>query len=169
MRKGIEVVTNVAILVVCGLLCWLLLRPHVMPDGKNEAANEASLRGMVMPSFPGYRWGDHPKTLVLAIREGCTFCEQSLPFYKRLSELETQGVSHAHLLAVMPDTKEAGEGALRSKGVSLDGVFGQSLSTMKVSGTPTLLLVDRDGRVTQSWIGLLNTEREHAVISAVGK
>jgi hypothetical protein len=73
---------------------------------------EARLEGHTLPPLPGYRWGDHQKTLVLAIRKGCHFCEDSLPFYKRLSDLEKSNTLHAHVLAVMPDARESGAEAL---------------------------------------------------------
>jgi hypothetical protein len=82
-QKVIEVAANLAILVVCGLIGWAVLTHKNLPSGPGE---RASLQGVTLPSLPGYHWGDHRKTLVLAIRKGCHFCDASLPFYKRLQQ-----------------------------------------------------------------------------------
>lgn len=117
--------------------------------------------------MPGYRWGDHQKTLVLAIRKDCHFCEDSQPFYKRLSGLEKSNSLHAHVLAVMPDDRDSAVKALKSGGVAVDAIFSQPLNFMQVSGTPTLLLLDSNGRVARAWVGQLTPQGEKEVIAAV--
>ena len=106
------------------------------------------------------------ETLVLAIRKDCHYCEASLPFYRRVGELEKSDRLHAHVLAVMPDDKEAGITALQSSGVVIEGVFGQPLDLLKVPGTPTVMLVDPHGRVARAWVGQLTPTGEGEVISA---
>jgi thioredoxin-related protein len=122
-----------------------------------------------VPPLPGYRWGDHQKTLVLAIRKGCHFCDDSLPFYKRLGDLEKRNNLHAHVLAVMPDDRESGAKALQSGDVAVDSVFSQPLDSLKVTGTPTILLLDSHGRVARAWVGQLTPQGEEELITAVEK
>jgi hypothetical protein len=40
---------------------------------------------------------------------------------------------------------------------------------LKVSGTPTLLLLDSKGRVERAWIGQLNPQGEKELIATVEK
>jgi hypothetical protein len=89
-----------------------------------------------------------------------------LPFYKQLGDLEKSNNLHAHVLAVMPDDRASGTSILQSGGVAVDGVFNQKLDSMKVTGTPTLLLLDANGRVARAWIGQLTARREKEVIAA---
>ncbi len=170
-RKTLEIVTNVAILAVCCLIGWSYFTHKHLSFGAQAAIGEQEIRlqGQSLPNLPGYRWGSHQKTLVLAIRKGCHFCEASLPFYKQLGDLEKSNSFHAHVLAVMPDEKNAGAGVLQSSGAAIDGVFDQPLDAIKVSGTPTLLLLDADGRVEHAWVGQLSAEREKEVIVAAEK
>ena len=165
-RKIIEVAANLAILVVCGLIGWTLLVHKSFPSGKREVTR---LEGVTLPPLPGYSWGNHQKTLVLAIRKGCHYCDSSLPFYKQLSGLEKNNTLHAHLLAVMPDDPASGTADLRSGGVSIEAVFNQPLSSIQVSGTPTLFLVDAKGKIEHSWVGQLTPQGEKDVIAAVEK
>jgi hypothetical protein len=165
-RKIIEVAANLAILVVCGLFGWTLLTHKSLPSSFGGASR---LEGVTLPPLPGYRWGNHPKTLVLAIRKGCHYCDSSLPFYKQLSGLEKNNTLHAHLLAVMPDDPAAGTADLRSGGVSVEALFNQPLSSIQVSGTPTLFLVDAKGSIEHSWIGELTPQGEKDVIATLEK
>jgi hypothetical protein len=165
-QKIIEVAANLAILVVCGLIGWTFLTHKSLPSGLGERAH---LESTALPPLPGYRWGDHPKTLVLAIRKGCHFCDSSLPFYKRLSGLEKNNTLHAHLLAVMPDDPTAGTADLRAGGVSVDTLFNQPLNSIQVSGTPTLFLVDAKGSIEHSWVGELTPQGEKDVIATLEK
>jgi thioredoxin-related protein len=152
--------------VVCGLIGWTLLSHRSLPSGSGERAR---LEGVTLPPLPGYRWNDHQKTLVLAIRKGCHYCDSSLPFYKQLSGLEKNNTLHAHLLAVMPDDPAAGTADLRSGGVLVEAIFKQPLSSIQVSGTPTLFLVDAKGSIEHSWVGELTPQGEKDVISTLEK
>ena len=56
---------------------------------------------------------------------------------------------------------------LASEDVTPDSVVFVDDGVLPVSGTPTLLMVDRDGVVTNAWIGLLSEERKAEVIDAL--
>jgi hypothetical protein len=53
--------------------------------------------------------------------------------------------------------------------VTIDGVFSQPLDSLKVTGTPTLLLLDSNGRVARAWVGQLTPQGEEELIAAVEK
>ncbi|MGH9596122.1 MAG: peroxiredoxin family protein, partial [Edaphobacter sp.] len=166
-RKTIlEQTINVAILAVCILTVYTFIT-HSVPF--SQWRDESRFKGLALSSPPGYIWASHPETLVLALREGCPFCEASYPFYRKLNELETHNGLRAHLLAVMPNDKTSGASELKSAGLTIDGVFDQPLNSIKVTGTPTLLLVNAQGRVTQAWVGQLPSSREKDVIIAAKK
>jgi hypothetical protein len=44
--------------------------------------------GEELPSLPAYDWKAYDRTLVLALRNGCRFCGESIPFCRKLTELE---------------------------------------------------------------------------------
>jgi hypothetical protein len=69
----------------------------------------------------------------------------------------------------MPDDLAAGTADLRAGGVSVEAVFNQQLSSIQVSGTPTLFLVDAKGSIEHSWIGELNPQGEKDVIATLEK
>ena len=68
------------------------------------------------------------------------------------------------MIAVVPGDKAEVGKYLNELGVVVDGVVNASLSDIHVSATPTLMLVDRAGRVSNVWVGKLDSNRENEVI-----
>jgi hypothetical protein len=52
------------------------------------------------------------------------------------------------------------------KKIPVSDVRQAAFSTLRVAGTPTLLLVDRAGRVTRTWVGKLRPDAENDVFAA---
>ena len=106
---------------------------------------------------------------MIAIRRGCPYCDASLPFYRQLGEQERSNTLGAHVLLVMPNDASTGSGLLTKADVEVQAIFGQELHALKVSGTPTVLLLDSGGRIEREWIGQLTPLREKDVIDAAGE
>ena len=128
--------------------------------------NDGSLVGQTLPPLSGYRWSTYSETLVIAVRRGCPYCDASLPFYKQIGEQEKNNMLHAHVLLVMPDDASFGSSLLRKADVEVQGIFGQGLDALKVSGTPTVLLIDSSGRIEREWVGELAPSGEKDVMNA---
>ena len=92
--------------------------------------------------------------------------EDSAPFYQRLIAQQQQGGSNPDILAVFPDTADAVKEVVQSEGLGVHTLAGVPLEKLKISGTPTLLLVDRSGTVINVWIGVLTPRQELEVIRA---
>lgn len=70
---------------------------------------------------------------------------------------------------MLPQNVSEGRNYLSSLGVQVDDMLQASLSSIDVSGTPTLLLVSRDGRVIRTWLGKLPPDLEREVLLSVGE
>jgi hypothetical protein len=75
--------------------------------------------------------------------------------------------STTELLAVFPDDRRQTEEFLRSAGLQVPAVSDVALWQLHVSRTPTILLVDRDGKVLDYWIGSMPAARESEVAKAL--
>ena len=168
IRMLAEIAANVAIIFAAGLLCWFIVSAH---KKSTPAPNDKiSIIGSRLPEITGHKWEEgHSATLLLAIRKGCAYCEASLPFYRHLSNLQESHLLKVRLLAVMPDTRKVGSEFLDIENLPVEAVFDQSLQSLQVSGTPTLLLLATDGRVEQAWVGKLDAEGERQVLAIVEK
>jgi len=97
------------------------------------------------------------------------YFKNSVPFYQRISDLRQKSQLRAAFLAVMPDNRETGSKFLAANNIGVDGMYSLPLSDIKVSGTPTLLLLDNQGRIEKAWVGQLPAAQENAVLAALQK
>lgn len=165
----LETAANITTIMVSILLSVVLVRVFLLPQrppealsARPQAAKGTNLKG----SLPGVDWGANGRTLVLAISTRCHFCTDSAPFFRRISKEKPAGTK---LLAVLPQAVEESRKYLDQEGVRVDEVKEAALDSIKVSGTPTLLLVDKAGTVADVWAGKLEPSQEEEVLSVLKK
>jgi hypothetical protein len=166
MKEKLEIATNI---VLIGLAC--IIGYHFWQTrGTHESLLSTSVKvGDRLPSLPGYTWKAHDRTLILALKDGCRYCEESIPFYRKLAALEKSNQIDAHLIAVFPDDLAAVRQLLETQRLAVEAFPGIELNQVKVEGTPTLILVDRQGRVSKVWIGELAPAGQDDVATAISK
>jgi len=108
-------------------------------------------------------WAKSERTLVLVLRKGCDFCSESAPFYQKLVQ-ETVEQKSARLVAVLPDEISEDRAYLHELGVAIAEIKQSSPQSIGVPGTPSLLLVNSEGFVIDSWIGKLSAKQESEVV-----
>jgi hypothetical protein len=155
---------NVAIIIVAALLGLVVIKNYLIttPEPKTDSvAVDAEPRNQTKISIPDVDWLKNGQTLVLALSTTCHFCTESGPFYQRL----VKASGSTHLVAVLPQSVDEGKRYFEKLGVSVDEIKQASLSSIDVRGTPTLLLVNSDGIVVNTWVGKLQVAGEAEVLS----
>jgi hypothetical protein len=167
VRRRVEIIADIAIIVFVVASGGIYLRERILSQRKQQ--DFAGLQpGEQLPQLPGYEWASHRLTLVLGLKNGCRFCDESMPFYKKLVQLRRSGeFADVELLAVLPDERNSIQLKLRTEGLDLDFIASYQLSKLKVSATPTLILVSRNGRFLKAWVGRLRGSEENDVIESV--
>jgi thiol-disulfide isomerase/thioredoxin len=99
---------------------------------------------------------------LLALSTTCHFCSESAPFYQQLAK---ERGSNTRIVAVLPQSVSDSKDYLNNLGIFVDEVKQESLNTINVRGTPTLMLVNGDGVVVDEWMGRLSVEQEAEVLS----
>src|SRR5260370_20966571 len=166
MKNKVEVVANVAVILLAVVIGSVFLVDHVAYHGPGPNEVQA---GDQLPGLHAYTWKAHDRTLVLALRNGCYFCEASMPFYRRLAKLEQSNQISVHLIAVFPDDPAVVHQVVETQQLTIEVVAGFELGQVKVQATPTLMLVDEQGRVSKVWMGELPAAEEAEVIAAISK
>lgn len=167
MKNKVEVAANVAVILLAVAIGSVFLKDRFASPG--PAPNEIKV-GDQLPGLHAYNWKEHERTLVLAIRNGCHFCEDSMPFYRRLAKLEQSNqIGGVHLIAVFPDDPGIVRQVVETQQLTIEVVAGFELGQVKVQATPTLMLVDEQGRVSKVWMGELPAAGEAEVIAAICK
>lgn len=131
----------------------------------NTAAQLPSQIYEVGDSFgelPGVRFSDSKTTLVMFVRSGCKFCTASAPFYQKL--LATP--SRTRVIAVGYEETTALRDYLGSLQVQPDAIVKALPGMIRLTGTPTLVLVSALGKVERVWRGQLDLDDERSVIES---
>jgi thioredoxin-related protein len=162
LYRKVEFLSNMAIIIVALLLGVVLVKQYILsPSGAAEIKTVSAGEKL---SLPDVNWDTSRQTLLIVLSQGCHFCSESVPFYQRLAE-EVKGRSDIRLLAVLPQPTSEGQKYLDDLGVPIKDVKQAELSSIPVRGTPTLVLVDSKGVVTDAWVGKLPSDKEAEVIS----
>jgi len=164
MKAKVEVVANVVVILLAVMIGSVYLRDRFSAHGPEPNEVKAGDR---LPRLDGWDWSAHERTLVLVLKKGCHFCEDSAPFYQRLAAQQQEARSNTAIVAVFPEAADAVSEVVKSEGLGIHALAAVPLETLKVSGTPSLLLVDRSGTVLNAWIGMLSPKQELEVMRAV--
>ena len=156
--KKLEVAANISIIVLVVVVGTVFIRNTFFPSSGRSREVPVGSKFELADA----QWGQSDKTLVLVLRKDCPYCTASAPFYQRLvQETGKQGV---RVVAVFPHTTDESKAYLEEVRVSISDIRQASLESMGVGGTPTLVLVNKQGKVVQAWAGQLPAEREAEVV-----
>jgi hypothetical protein len=115
---------------------------------------------------PAAWYSDADTTLILFARASCGACEKAKPFLSHLVErMNARGAAWM----VHPAGTDAEDAAFaQSLGVA-DNHVGIVGPGVKVQATPTVLLVNRQGKILGAWEGVGKIESRSAILAAINK
>lgn len=161
--RRLEITTNIAILSFSLAVGGLLARNYFQPKPQQRPERKALVGTKLR--MPDVVWNSSAKTVVLAISTQCHFCSDSIPFYQKLTQLAAG--KHTRIVGVLPQPEEESKRYLTGNRIAVAEVHRLSLGAVGIEGTPTVLIVDSEGRVTREWVGKLDAEGEKQVLSAL--
>ena len=111
-------------------------------------------------------FSDASRTLLVVLQRPCRYCDDSMPFYRRL-DARAPGRNDVRIAVVAPPRNRGIGDYLASEGFEPDAVVFADPERFPASGTPTLMVVDGDGSLTYSWVGLLDAGQEAEVLDVL--
>ena len=157
-----ELAANLLIIIAAVLLIGVIIQKYFFSTTTvNQKARLQPIIGSKL-NVSDVNYSTQAKTLVLALQTSCHFCNESAPFYKRIIE-NTQN-KNIKLVAVLPTSVEESKAHLNELGLKNMEVRRSPLDTIQVGGTPTLILINEKGEITDYWVGKLPPEKEAEVI-----
>jgi thioredoxin-related protein len=164
-KSKLDTAANIAIILVCIIAAGILIRNNFFP-ARPAGAPEAA-KGETLAELRGVVPAGSNTALVMALSPTCHFCNDSMPFYKQLVDKRNESKSGVKVIAAVPaaEAEAAEQKNLTDHGVQTDAVVHVDFSKIKVPGTPTLFLVDNQGKVLDVWVGKLNASREKEVLA----
>jgi thiol-disulfide isomerase/thioredoxin len=164
MKKTVDAVGSVLVIAIALLVGAAVVKSYFFAPDQPIITAEDLPPGTRVP-LPGVKW--QARSVVLALSTRCHYCSEEAPFYRRLAD---SAASHGvQLVAVFPEAVEEGRKYLDGLGVAVGRIEQAHAVLRLVKGTPTVLIVDRDGKVEQSWRGQLRSDREAQVLAALAR
>jgi len=169
LANTLEMLANVSIIIAAVLFSTVTMRLYLTrdvgtkPQSISDPVAQKLMQKGDLVSVSNLTLPQNEQTLLLALSTTCHFCTDSASFYQRISK--EHGATH--LLAVFPQTLSEGETYLSRLGVKVDEVKQVSFGELGVTGTPTLALIDRGGRVINTWEGILPPSTESEVLERI--
>jgi thiol-disulfide isomerase/thioredoxin len=154
------IAANVGVAILCVTLSAAVAKKAFWADQPKAPPGQIKAGDRI--SLPNVKLGPGD-TVLLALREGCHFCEASMPLYKQLVEA-AQSAKGKRVVAVLPEAADKGKSYLHSHGVDVSDVYNVPLSQLQVRGTPTLLLLNESGVVKRAWYGQQPTEQNVRIV-----
>ena len=159
--KKVELVANIAIIAVTLLLGGILVKNQFFPS---RVVHDLRVPPGTKLSLAGVDWEANGRTVLLVMAKGCDFCSESAPFYRRLAQ-EAAERKTFRLVAVLPQSVQEAEEYLKSMDVKVDQVRQAAMEAIRVRATPTIVLIDNAGTVTDCWVGKLKQGGESEVLA----
>ncbi len=167
IRGKLETAANAATIMAALLLSVVLVKVYLLPAAPHRPSLLApsialgtGMKGLV----DGVDWQKNGRTLVLALSTQCHFCTASAPFFRTLV---AQAGKNVKIVAVFPQPVDEAQRYLMSEGVRVDQIERADLNRIGVRGTPTMLLVDSGGIVTNVWVGKLQQNQQEKVLAII--
>ncbi len=169
-RSALDTVANIAIIVVCVIAAFILIRNNFF--NRPQAGGPRPPEAAVGERFDALRQvvpTGTDRALVMAVSPTCHFCTDSMPFYKRLIDERNQRGSKTKVIAAVPheEAKAEERQKMASAGVNPDDVVAVDFQNIKVPGTPTVLLVDNQGKVLDVWVGKQDSSGEEKILKTL--
>lgn len=156
--------TNAVLIATCCVVMYSVWQRAYRP-GTPGALVQGYQAGDVAPEIDGVRYQVRPLTVILALSSTCKYCAEDADFYKALSQARTQ--RNFQLVVVGTEQPTTLTEYLRGLEINSDHLASVLPGTLRISGTPAIILVDSGGRVTSQWVGALRG-RESQVEAAIG-
>jgi len=165
IHKKVELLSNIAIIVVAILLGGVLVNRYFRPASPTaEAAKDVGIKPGTKLSVPGMALDKADRTLMLVLSTNCRYCSESAAFYQKLTQ-EKGARQDVRLVAVLPQPVSESQKYLSEHGITVDEIGQAAPANVQVKGTPTLIMVDRTGSAIESWVGKLPQEKEVEVLN----
>lgn len=166
--QKLETVAN-AVIVVTGIIAIPVFARTLWPraDAQTALRTEAYVKGDTLPKPFPVDFSKSDRTLLLVLDSRCTYCTDSVPFYRTLVEQRAIHPARARLVAVGFESAATLTSYLNEHAVRVDDVAHVTPDILRGTGTPSLLLVDRHGRVEAFWVGLLQADKQAEVLRSI--
>lgn len=171
LNKASQVVfifTCLALVTLASVRVWNESPPGTSTGGDAlgpVAQQRPLVPGTKLPPLEGVSYDRSAVTVAVVLQSQCRFCAASMPFYQQLAKL--RAASRFQLVAASGESIQTTADYLKQRGVEVDAVATLKGHEIPTTGTPTLVLIGKDGVVIDSWLGQLSASQEAEVTARI--
>ena len=164
MERGsrrLETVSHVVFIVACATLTLVGVGRLTFADRSakaTEGVHKGRLVTSVLQQLPAA-----DQTVLVFVNSTCRFCTSSMPFYLRLIDAIRSGGRSVRSFFASREPVEITRRYLDSHHLLPDAIITLP-NDIPLTGTPTVLVIDRNGSVADGWLGQLTPRQEAAVM-----
>lgn len=169
MTRKLEIMSNVAIIVLCATVSGVLIKRWFLPPPTVQPVPAVS-KGESLDLPAALAAGEAERVVIVALAPGCGFCKESMPFYRTLGKRRQGNAANLRIVTVVRDAVQVEQerALLRTAGVEVDEVVVADFKALGVPGTPMVIVADRRGAVLGAWLGKLAADEEQEVLATLG-
>lgn len=168
LKNYLEIITNTAVLLVAvavlSAFTWSYFTRTLTPE-----LQSGFKRGQDFTQLPPSIYSGSTQTLIIALNTKCSYCSESLPFYKRLAEIQRRNDRATRVVAIFPDAEDEVRQYTRQNQLDIETIPAVDFRMLDLAGTPTITLVDNSGKVLDFWIGKLSEDSEQSLRRLVNR
>lgn len=155
LKSTLEIATNIAVLLVAiAALSTLAIIVFLKPPTPNLRLGLE--KGKIFAQIPKVDYGSREQTLLIVLNTNCSYCLESVPFYRRVFDAQPQGSKSLHIVALFPNSAKEAARYVKENQLTVETVADVDLGVLGISGTPTMILVNSRGEVKNFWLGKLS-------------
>ncbi len=159
--------TNILVVIVgtalIGLLVYRTFFEKLNPVEAPLLKAGDSFKGVQEINFSKSR-----NTVLLALDTTCSYCDLSIPFYKKIIAKSNQNPG-TRVIALFDNSRAEVEDYLREHELDVEFITNAGLVMTKVDMTPTIILIDTNRIITTSYEGVLQEKQEQDLFEVLEK
>lgn len=164
----LERATYVALIVVSCISAWVLIRNQLLTPKASGNSAVSPLQGETI-TLKEVIWEQAPQTVVIVLSAHCHWCKESVPLYQKVSMLHKSRKAAFQLIAISADGVDTMSRFLGANLIEVDRIIPAEVTRLGIQATPTVLLVNNQGRVASSWQGAMRPSDESAFLEILRK
>lgn len=166
ITAALDVLGDIAAILICAAILLPSAREYLSSRFRPDSAGGPKV-GDHFPKLPGIAYDDAKATVALFLNTRCVACIQSLPDYRQLANEMAKGHQGARIVGIFGRESREQIAEYQALGFSLPMIQVTDFGAYKVSGTPTIVVVDNQGKVKDLWVGRLTSQVTNNLLNLI--
>jgi thiol-disulfide isomerase/thioredoxin len=160
--RGLSKVADIALILTCLVVGGVVVMRQ-FARSPSEATSADTYQPGETVALPAVDFSTAEQTAVIVVKRECAFCTKSMPLYRKLGQASAKAPGALGFVIVSLNSVEETRAHLKSEGVVATHVLSVQSGHLRIRATPTLVIVNRDGRVVKTYVGMLSGSQEEEV------